>query len=59
MSTLDNGAVPSFEISMITLFVFRDVKNGSIALMLITLSPVTLKLKSEKEVLTPDSRNLE
>ena len=56
---LEIGAVPSFAISITTSLVARDVKNGSIALTLITLSPVTLKSKSAKAVLTPDSLNLE
>ena len=59
ISTLEIGAVPSFEISITTLFDFKDVRNGSNALTLIILSPVILKLKSEKAVLTPDSLNLE
>ncbi len=59
ISTLDNGAVPSFVISITTLFNFKDVRNGSNALTLIILSPVTLKVNSENEVLTPDSLILE
>jgi len=45
--------------TIIALKQFRDVKNGSIALTLITLAPVTLKSKSANAVLTPDSRSLE
>ena len=59
MSTPEIGAVPSFATSITTLFVVSDVKNGSNALYIDTLSPVTLNWKSAKAVLTPDSRNLE
>jgi len=40
MSTLEIGAVPSFAISITTLFVFNDVRNGSNAFTFITLSPL-------------------
>ena len=59
ISTPEIGAVPSFAISIITLLDFKDVRNGSSARTFITLSPVTLKSKSAKAVLTPDSLNLE
>jgi len=59
ISTLEIGAVPSFAISMTISFDFNDVRNGSNARTLITLSPVTLKLKSSNAVLIPDSLNLE
>ena len=59
ISTPEIGAVPSFAISMTTLFDVNEVRNGSCALTLITLSPVTLKSKSANAVLTPDSLNLE
>ncbi len=42
ISTLDMGAVPSFAISITTLLVLREVRNGSNARTFITLSPVTL-----------------
>ena len=59
ISTPEIGAVPSFEISITTLLVLKDVRNGSIALTLIKLSPVTLKSKSANVVRTPDSLSRE
>ena len=59
ISTLEIGAVPSLEISMITSLDVKDVRNGSSALTFITLSPVTLKSKLANVVRTPDSRSLE
>jgi hypothetical protein len=59
ISTPEIGAVPSFAISITTLLDLKDIRNVSIALTFITLSPVTRKLKSSNEVRTPDSLNLE
>ena len=59
ISTLFNGALPAFEISIITSLFTIDVRAPEIGLRLTTLSPVSLNVKGKFSVRSPDSRNLE
>ena len=59
ISTLFNGALPAFEISIITSLFVIEVKAPDIGRRLTTLSPVSLNVNGKSSVRSPDSRNLE
>ena len=59
ISTLFNGAVPAFEISIMTSLFTIDVSAPEIGLRLTILSPVSLNVKEKFSFLSPDSLNLE
>ena len=59
ISTLDSGAVPPFETCIVTSLFVSDVMYGVVGVTFTILSPVSLKLKSKKSCLTPDSLSLD
>ena len=59
ISTLFNGALPAFEISIKTSLFVIEVRAPEIGLRFTILSPVSLNVNGKSSVLSPDSRNLE
>ena len=59
ISTLFNGAVPAFDISIMTKLFTIDVSAPDNGFRLTILSPVSLKVKGNVSFLSPDSLSRE